>query len=79
MPLLAAAAVAANVDPLVFMLPAALAASLGFMLPVATAPNAIAYATGRIDNRRMLREGWLLDILGVAVVAAVVYAVFAVS
>ncbi len=77
MPLLAAAAAAANVDPLVFMLPAALAASLGFMLPVATAPNAIAYATGHVDNRRMLREGWLLDILGVAAVSAVVYTVFA--
>lgn len=77
MPLLASAAVAANVDPLVFMLPAALAASLGFMLPVATAPNAIAYATGQVSNQRMLREGWLMDIVGVAAVSAVVYAVFA--
>jgi len=77
MPLLASAAVAANVDPLVFMLPAALAASLGFMLPVATAPNAIAYATGQVSNHRMLREGWLMDIVGVAAVSAVVYAVFA--
>ncbi len=76
MPLLASAAVAANVDPLVFMLPAALAASLGFMLPVATAPNAIAYATGRVSNQHMLREGWLMDIVGVAAVSAVVYAVF---
>ncbi|MFO1495312.1 MAG: SLC13 family permease [Lysobacterales bacterium] len=76
MPILAAAAAGAGVDPIVFMLPAALAASLGFMLPVATAPNMIAYGTGKVDNRRMLREGWLLDVLGVAVVATVVWAVF---
>lgn len=77
MPILAVAAAAAGVDPLWFMLPAALAASLGFMLPVATAPNAIAYGTGFVDNRRMLREGWLMDVMGVAVVAGVVWGVFA--
>lgn len=77
MPILAAAAAAAGVDPLLFMLPAALAASLGFMLPVATAPNAIAYGTGIVDNRRMLREGWLMDLVGVAVVAGVVWGAFA--
>lgn len=77
MPILAAAAAAAGVDPLLFMLPAALAASLGFMLPVATAPNAIAYGTGHVDNRRMLREGWLMDVVGVAAVAGVVWGVFA--
>ena len=76
MPILAAAAAAANVDPLLFMLPAALAASLGFMLPVATAPNAIAYGTGLVDNRRMLREGWFLDVVGVAAVVGVVWGVF---
>lgn len=77
MPILAAAAAAAGVDPLLFMLPAALAASLGFMLPVATAPNAIAYGSGHVDNRRMLREGWLMDVVGVAAVAGVVWGVFA--
>jgi sodium-dependent dicarboxylate transporter 2/3/5 len=77
MPVMAAAAAAAGVDPILFMLPAALAASLGFMLPVATAPNAIAYATGRVDNRIMLREGWFLDVTGVLLVVTVVWAVFA--
>ena len=79
MPILAAAAAAAEVDPLLFMLPAALAASLGFMLPVATAPNAIAYGTGLVSNRRMLQEGWFLDVAGVAVVAVVVWFMFSMN
>jgi len=79
MPILAAAATAAGVDPLLFMLPAALAASLGFMLPVATAPNAIVYATGLVSNRRMLQEGWFLDVVGVAVVAIVVWVMFSMN
>ena len=43
MPILAVAAVAAGYDPMVLMIPAAMCASCAFMLPVATAPNAIAY------------------------------------
>ena len=71
MPVLAAAAVAMQVEPALLMLPAVLAASCGFMLPVATAPNAIAYASGHADSRRMLREGALVDVAGVLVIVAV--------
>jgi sodium-dependent dicarboxylate transporter 2/3/5 len=49
------------------MVPAVLAASCGFMLPVATAPNLVAYGTGHVDTRRMLREGEVLDLIGVQV------------
>lgn len=65
MPLLAAAAKGADVDPAMLMIPAALAASCGFMLPVATPPNAIAYGTGRVPTRTMMRQGFLLDVAGV--------------
>ncbi|MCB1627778.1 MAG: SLC13/DASS family transporter [Xanthomonadales bacterium] len=75
MPILAAAAIAVNVDPALFMLPAALAASMAFMLPVATAPNAIAFGTGLIPAPRMLREGLLIDLLGVLAVSTVLYLV----
>lgn len=71
MPIMAAAAPAIGVDPALLMLPAALAASCGFMLPVATAPNAIAYGTGLVDSRRMLREGAAIDLAGVLAIVAV--------
>ncbi len=76
MPILAATAMAVGVDPALFMFPAVLAASVGFMLPVATAPNAIAYGTGEVDAQRMLREGAMLDLVGVVVLCAVCYVAF---
>ena len=76
MPILAATAVAIDADPALLMLPAALAASMAFMLPVATAPNAIAYGTGVVPASRMMREGIVIDVFGVLAVSSVVYAVF---
>jgi len=75
MPILAAAAKGLNIEPALLMLPAAMAASIGFMLPVATAPNAIAYGSGFVRSRDMLREGLWLDIVSVLVVCAVCWAV----
>ncbi|HET9483384.1 MAG TPA: SLC13 family permease, partial [Xanthomonadales bacterium] len=69
LPILAATGQAVGVDPALFMVPAVLAASCGFMLPVATAPNLIAYGTGLVGNRRMLREGAVLDAFGVAIIS----------
>ncbi len=77
MPILATAAVAIGVDPALLMVPAVLAASLGFMLPVATAPNLVAYGTGHVGSARMLREGAVLDALGVLVLTSLCWAVFA--
>ncbi len=53
------------------LIPTTLAASCGFMLPVATPPNALAFATGRVPMRSMLRAGLLLDLLGVGVITLV--------
>lgn len=64
MPILAAAAVAAGKEPALFMVPAALSASCAFMLPVATAPNAVVFGTGRVTIRRMAREGFALNLMG---------------
>jgi len=77
MPILATAGVAVGVDPALFMVPAVLAASCGFMLPVATAPNLVAYGSGQVDARRMLREGAVLDLIGVVVLTTVCYLTFA--
>ena len=73
MPILAATAVAIDVDPKALMIPAAMAASSAFMLPVATAPNAIAYGTGQFTISEMAREGALLSAAVSSVIALVCY------
>jgi solute carrier family 13 (sodium-dependent dicarboxylate transporter), member 2/3/5 len=76
MPILAATAKAINVEPALLMYPAVLAASVGFMLPVATAPNAIAYGTGRVGTRQMVKEGAMMDILCVLILSVVCWIAF---
>ena len=73
MPILAAAGVAVGVDPKLLMIPAAISASCAFMLPVATAPNAIAYSTDKFDIKTMAREGIMLNVLVAMVVTGVCY------
>ena len=73
MPVLAAAALAAGVDPRLLMVPAAISASCAFMLPVATAPNSIIYGSGCVTTQQMAREGFVLNILGAAVISGVCY------
>ncbi|MDG1818415.1 MAG: SLC13 family permease [Porticoccaceae bacterium] len=73
MPILAAAALGAGFEPALLMLPAALSASCAFMLPVATAPNAIVFGTGKITVEQMVREGFALNLMGAVVITLVVY------
>ena len=73
MPILAAGAAAAEVPAALLMIPAALSASCAFMLPVATAPNAIVFGSGEIKTRRMIREGLALNLIGVAAITGVCY------
>ncbi len=69
MPILAAAALAVNIEPILLMLPAALSASCAFMLPVATAPNAIVFGSGRVTVENMVKEGFWLNIIGIFVIS----------
>ena len=73
MPILAAASLGAGFEPGLLMLPAALSASCAFMLPVATAPNAIVFGTGKLTIEQMVREGFALNLIGAAVITLVVY------
>ncbi len=70
MPVLAAAGKAAGIQPALFMVPAALSASCAFMLPVATAPNAVVFGTGRFTVNRMAREGFAINLMGAAMLTA---------
>ena len=77
MPILAAASMAAHIDPLILMVPAAMSASCAFMLPVATAPNAVVFGTGQIGIQTMVRWGIWVNVLGVVVISTVVFGVTA--
>jgi sodium-dependent dicarboxylate transporter 2/3/5 len=70
---------ATGIDPILLALPAAWAASWGFMLPSGTGPNAIAWATGHISLPRMLKAGLLLDLAGVPLMVGIVWAVAALA
>lgn len=63
-PVLIAIAGAANFSPVPPVLAACMAASLAFVLPVSTPPNAIVYGTGRVPILRMIQAGLLLDVVG---------------
>jgi len=73
LPVLAAMAVAIETDPLLLMVPATLSASCAFMLPVATAPNAIAFGTGELRISDMMRYGILLNLIGAVLITATVW------
>lgn len=75
MPVVASLTVALGADPLLLALPAAMAASWGFMLPSGTGPNAIAWSTGRIALPRMVGAGLALDIAGVFLLVGAIWAV----
>ncbi|GIV59594.1 MAG: di- and tricarboxylate transporter [Rhodothermaceae bacterium] len=63
LPVVASVAVGLGEDPLRFAVPAALAASCAFMLPVATPPNAIVYGSGLLSMPQMARAGLVLNLL----------------
>lgn len=71
LPVASAAAVALGRDPISFLLPVAFAASVGFMLPVATPPNAIVFGTSYVTRSNMLRAGVPLDVIGILVAVLV--------
>ena len=71
LPILASIASAAKIHPLVLMVPAALAASCAFMMPVATPPNAIVFASGRIRIADMAKAGFIINLISIIVVTAI--------
>ncbi len=74
LPIVASIGVGLGESPLVFAVPAVLAASCAFMLPVATPPNAIVYSSEYVTIPRMARAGILLNVLFVFLVSLIAYA-----
>jgi sodium-dependent dicarboxylate transporter 2/3/5 len=73
LPLLGALAISQELSPLLLTVPAAIAASCAFMMPVATPPNAIVFASGHMKIQDMIRAGFALNVLGIIVVTIASY------
>ncbi len=76
LPILAASAIAAKIDPKLIMIPATISCSFAFMLPVATPPNAIVFSSEKITIRTMAREGIALNLIGAVVITIVYWTMF---
>ncbi len=72
-PVLAAVAVSIGENPLLLCIPATFAASAAFMLPIATAPNAVVFASGHVPSSAMLRAGLMLNPLATLVIVALTW------
>jgi sodium-dependent dicarboxylate transporter 2/3/5 len=77
MPILSAAAIGALIDPRLLMVPAVMSASCAFMLPVATGPNAVVYSSGQVKIRKMMSEGFVLNLIGAGVISTVCFLIIA--
>ena len=73
LPVASSLAVASGMNPLILLVAAGLAASNGFMLPVGTPPNAIAFSTGTLTVREMARAGLLIDLIFVVILTLAAY------
>ncbi len=73
LPLMGALAITLGIDPLILAVPAALAASCAFMMPVATPPNAIVFGSGKLDIKDMIKTGFALNLVGIVLVTLTGY------
>ena len=71
LPLLGPVAESITGTPLVWVIPAAIACSCAFMMPVATPPNAIVFGSGQIQMRDMIRSGFVLNIIAIVLITLV--------
>ncbi|EAQ77311.1 sodium-dependent transporter [Blastopirellula marina DSM 3645] len=71
-PILASTADELQVSPLLLLIPSTLAASCAFMMPVATPPNAIVYSSGRVTMRQMIKAGFVLNLVSLALIVLVI-------
>jgi sodium-dependent dicarboxylate transporter 2/3/5 len=73
LPVLYGVAQGLEIDPLLVMIPATIAASCAFMLPAGTPPNAIVFGTGHVSIRQMCWAGWWLNLLGILLIPLATY------
>lgn len=73
MPILAVTATALNLDPMILMVSATLAAGCAFMLPIATAPNAVVFGSGYLRIADMARTGLIINLFSIVLIALLGY------
>jgi sodium-dependent dicarboxylate transporter 2/3/5 len=73
LPIVASVSIAIGLNPILLMITVTLSASMAFMLPVATPPNTIIFAGGRIKIIEMAKTGFALNIVGIVVISLLVY------
>ncbi len=73
LPILASFSVSLTINPIFIMIPATLAASMAYMLPVATPPNAIVFSSGKISVIEMVKTGFVLNILSAILITLFTY------
>lgn len=71
LPVLGVIALEAGVEPETLVVPVAIAASTAFMLPVATAPNAIVYASGAVTQLQMMKAGVRINLAAIAIITGI--------
>ena len=72
-PILASLAIALQIPPIILGIPMTLAASCAGMLPMGTPPNAIAYSSGLIPLKSMLRAGFVLNLFSIVIISLFSY------
>ncbi|MCB2090595.1 MAG: DASS family sodium-coupled anion symporter [Alphaproteobacteria bacterium] len=73
LPILGALAVATGLDPMILFVPVAISASCAFMLPVATAPNAVIYASGEVTIPQMAFAGFRVNLFAIVAITSLSY------
>jgi sodium-dependent dicarboxylate transporter 2/3/5 len=73
LPIMASVSVALGLNPLLLMIAATLSSSMAFMLPVATPPNTIVFASDRLKISNMIKAGFAINIMGIILVSILVY------
>jgi len=73
LPIIGPMAISMGYEPTMFVIPATLAASMAFMLPVGTPPNAIVFSTGKILQKDMIKTGFWLNLISAILITLAVY------
>jgi len=73
LPVIASLAVSIHINPLLLMLTATVSASMAFMLPVATPPNAIVFGSNKVTVMQMAKTGLVLNLVGAIVITLMAY------
>jgi solute carrier family 13 (sodium-dependent dicarboxylate transporter), member 2/3/5 len=75
LPILGGLALGIGVEPLVLLVPAALAATCAFIMPVATPPNAIVFGSGHVQIGQMVRAGLWLNVVAILLITLLTYTI----